>query len=71
MTTPDEVSSAQRGNSIEPLLDVPDVARLLRAGVSTIRRMVTAGEIPSVRMGDRVLFRPSDLRQFIAERVSA
>jgi excisionase family DNA binding protein len=58
--------------TIEPMvLDVNDDARALRLGASTVRAMLTKGELPSVRIGDRRLIRVEDLRAFLAERVAA
>jgi excisionase family DNA binding protein len=33
------------------LLTIPDVARMLSLGVSTVRRMVATGEIDAIRIG--------------------
>jgi excisionase family DNA binding protein len=57
---------------LEPLvLDIPEVARALRVGVSTVRKMITAGKLKSIRLGDRHLVRVEDLRAFLAERAAA
>ena len=38
--------------NIEPMLyDICEVALALRLGASTVRKMVSAGEIPSIRIG--------------------
>jgi excisionase family DNA binding protein len=58
--------------NIEPMLyDIYEVALALRLGASTVRKMVSAGEIPSIRIGSRRLIRVEDLRAFIAERLLA
>jgi excisionase family DNA binding protein len=57
--------------AIEPLvLDIPEAALALRLGVSTVRKMVAVGTLKSIRIGNRHLFRPEDLRAFIAERAA-
>jgi excisionase family DNA binding protein len=56
---------------IEPLvLDVPEVARAMRVGVSSIRKMITEGKLKSIRVGDRVLVRRIDLEAFLADRAA-
>jgi excisionase family DNA binding protein len=37
---------------------------------SGIRRLVRRGTVPSVRIGRRILFKPSSIERFIAERES-
>ena len=43
--------------------DVPQVAKLLRSDVRTIRRAIVAGEIPAIRTGQRYRIPTSWLRQ--------
>ena len=72
MTTPEIPAKSPRdGHALEPLLDVVEVARALHVGTSTIRKMAGRGEIKSVRIGDRILFRGEDVRAFIADRAAA
>jgi excisionase family DNA binding protein len=57
--------------NIEPMLyDIYEVALALRLGASTVRKLVSAGEIPSIRIGNRRLIRVEDLRAFIAASAS-
>ena len=46
------------------LLNVREAAEALGVSQVTIRRAVTAGRIQHVRIGDRVLFRLTDLEAF-------
>jgi excisionase family DNA binding protein len=34
-----------------------------------VRQLVATGELPCVRVGDRVLIRPSDIADFIEQRI--
>ncbi|MBA2361424.1 MAG: helix-turn-helix domain-containing protein [Actinobacteria bacterium] len=54
----------------EPLLSVTSAARVLGLSRATAWRLVWAGELPTVRIGGRVLVEPETLRQFIADRRS-
>lgn len=52
------------------LLSVFAAAEDCSLSESTIRRLAASGELRSVRVGNRLLFRPEDLDAFISERVS-
>ncbi len=54
---------------IEPLLTVPEAARILRLGRSATYALVASGELASVRIGPRaVRIRAEALEQFIGAR---
>lgn len=54
---------------MEPFyLGVEEVARLLSLGRSKIFKMIERGEMPSVRVGRRVLVPADDLRKWVQER---
>jgi excisionase family DNA binding protein len=50
------------------LLELRQAAASLRLGESTLRKLVRLKQIPHVRLGTRVLFRPSDLERYVAAR---
>lgn len=47
------------------LLDVPEVARLLRLSVWTVRGLAREGKLRPLRIGRRLLFKESDVQQFV------
>ncbi len=49
----------------EPLLRLPEAAAELSVSLSTVKRLVAAGELPVVRVGSAVRVRPEDLRRFV------
>jgi excisionase family DNA binding protein len=53
---------------LQELLTVADVARLLRLKPSTVRAYAERGSLPSVLVGNRLRFRPSDVGLWIARR---
>ena len=59
-TPPDQTATP------EPLLiDAPTAARTLGVGLTTLRAMTATGEIPSVLLRRRRLYRPADLAAFV------
>jgi excisionase family DNA binding protein len=50
--------------------DVPEVAKLLRSDVRTIRRAIVAGDIPAIRTGQRYRIPVSWLRKAAAAETS-
>jgi len=50
------------------LLDVDAAARRLGLAVGTVYRKAAKCELPSVKIGERVLFRPADLDAYAQER---
>jgi excisionase family DNA binding protein len=51
------------------LLNVFETAERLRLSPQTVRRFVASGELPCVRLGDRVLVRAEDLTEFVSRNV--
>jgi excisionase family DNA binding protein len=47
-------------------LSVVEVAKRLSVSVKTVRRLITDGELPSVRIHTRLVVRESDLVAFIS-----
>ena len=57
MTKRDEVS--------EPLMTVKDVAAGMNASEKTVRRRISAGELPVIRDGRLIRIRPKDYRSYL------
>lgn len=56
------------GRSMEPLLmDTEDAAAVMAVSPSTVKRLVRSGDLTSVKVGRRTLFRRDDLEQFTAQ----
>lgn len=53
---------------MEPLLKYPDAAKVLHCSKSKLEKMVMAREIPYVKIGKLVRFRPSELEQWLDRR---
>lgn len=55
-----------------PLLSISEVSKLLAVSVITVRRKVSAGELPVVRLtkGGPMRFDVRDIERFIAEHKS-
>lgn len=53
---------------LEELLDVNDMARLLKLKPATIRAYAERGIMPCVHVGNRLRFRPSDVGLWIERR---
>ena len=54
--------------SIEPLLTLMEAASVLKVCVKTLRREISRGVLPVVRIGRALRIRPADLRQYMNER---
>lgn len=54
--------------ALEPLMAIDDVAEVLGISERGVYRLVSRGELISVKVGARTLFDPADIRQFIAEQ---
>jgi excisionase family DNA binding protein len=54
-----------------PLLRVNDVAALLAIGRRTVYTLVAAGELPAVRVGERLRFRLEDVDAYLERRREA
>ena len=53
---------------LEPLMSIEEVAQVLRISERGIYRLMSRGEITSVKVGGRTLLEPRELRRFIAEQ---
>ena len=53
----------------EQLLTINDVAALCRVSSKTVRRWITAGELPAAQLGAQWRIRPRDVDLFIHERM--
>jgi excisionase family DNA binding protein len=53
---------------VEPLLDVSAVADALDVSTKTVRRMISDGRIPALRVGRSVRIRVADLNRLINSR---
>ena len=51
---------------IEPLLSVPQAAKILGISQCTLRNWIRRKKIARVKVGGRVMFRPDTIREFIA-----
>jgi excisionase family DNA binding protein len=51
-----------------PLLRVNEVAALLAIGRRTVYTLVHAGELPAVRVGERLRFRPEEIDAYLDAR---
>lgn len=56
---------------LEPLLPVPEVARLLGICSKSVRKHIDAHELRAVRVGSRVLVDPADIRTYKEARATA
>lgn len=72
------IRSAVQNSVIAPLpkpdgprvLDAQGAARYLSLGLDTLYRLVRSGELPHSRIGKSIRFRPEDLDEYIAVRVT-
>ncbi len=54
-----------------PLLRVNDAAAFLAIGRRTVYTLVAAGELPAVRVGERMRFRPEELEAYLDRKREA
>jgi len=54
--------------TLSRLLNAQEVAAALNMGLSTVYQLVERGELPSIRIGRSVRFRPEDLEKFIESK---
>jgi excisionase family DNA binding protein len=47
------------------LIDVREASERLRVSRTTVRRMIDAGELPHVKIRDRILLRAVDVNEFV------
>ena len=53
----------------EQLITINDIAALCQVSSKTVRRWITADELPAAQLGNQWRIRPADLHDFIQERV--
>jgi len=51
--------------AVRPLLTVPELARVLRIGRTSVYRLVKSGSIRPVVVGERLRFRPEDVEAYL------
>ena len=61
----DEHGTAGYTPELEPLLTVASTCHLLRVSRQTVYRLVRAGQLNPTRVGERLRFEPSDLRDYL------
>lgn len=59
---------APREPALEPLMSLEEVGRVLRISERSVYRLLRSGDLPSLKVGQRTLVEPEELRQFIANR---
>jgi excisionase family DNA binding protein len=68
---PWKVGGKTESDSVQPrVLDAQGAARYLSLGLDTLYRLVRSGELPHSRVGKSIRFRPEDLDEYIAARVT-
>lgn len=58
-----------RDRKPDPLLDIRAVATICGVSEKTIRRWISAQELPAARLGNQWRIRPRDLDDFIRDRL--
>ena len=53
----------------EPLMDIPRIAAVCDVSKKTVRRWITARELPAAKLGNQWRIRPRDLDHFIRDRL--
>ena len=64
MEGPDKQSAGE--TAIEPLCSVEDVSAVLRISESGVYRLIRKGELNCIKVGNRTLIEPDEIRRFIA-----
>jgi excisionase family DNA binding protein len=54
---------------LAPLLDIPAAAQVCCVSEKTVRRWITAGELPAAKLGNQWRIRPRDLEDFVRDRL--
>ncbi len=67
-TTLSALPAARQNAVAEALVDVEEAARRLGLAVSTVYQRAASLKLPSVKDGNRLLFRPADLDAYVARR---
>ena len=61
-------ADAPRDAGFEPLLSIDEVGAVLRISERTVYRLLRRGELPCLKVGQRTLVEPEQLREFIANQ---
>ena len=64
------MSRVQELRSMQSLLSVKEVAKIIGSCIATIRRYAASGKLASIRIGNRLRFDPSVVAAFIESRSS-
>ncbi|RMI28412.1 helix-turn-helix domain-containing protein [Nocardia stercoris] len=64
-STHSDVADALRRLLNEPTISIPDAARLLGIGRSTLYAAVKSGELPAIRVGNRVRIPSKSIRRIL------
>jgi len=64
------MSRVQELRSMQSLLSVKEVAKIIGSCIATVRRYATSGKLAYVRIGNRLRFDPSVVAEFIEGRSS-
>ena len=62
-------NSSEEGSGFERLINVIEVAKFLNVSEQEIYKLARIGDLPHVRIGSRILFRPEDIDQFIKDNL--
>jgi excisionase family DNA binding protein len=54
--------------SVEPLMSIDEVARVLRISPRGVYRLMRRGQLESLKVGGRTLLEPDEVRRFIASQ---
>jgi hypothetical protein len=54
-------------DSVEPLLNIDEAARIIGRAHWTLRRDIRGGKLECVRIGRRIMIEPSEIRRLIGE----
>src|SRR4051812_23601002 len=65
MAAPDPETAT---SPLDPLMSIDEVAAVLRISERGVYRLISRGELPSVKVGNRTLIEPAALRSFIANQ---
>jgi excisionase family DNA binding protein len=65
MGTDRATDQSAASSALEPLIDIPTLARCLAVSERHVRRLVSEGRIPYLKAGRFVRFRPSEIEAWL------
>ena len=68
--TPAPPMARGRREASPAVLDIRQTARYLAVSMDTLYKLVRSGEMPHVRIGKSIRFRPADVDRFLDERIT-